>query len=284
MGSFFRVIFLIYIILGSKVVLGQYSDLKIGESTTLSSQVLKEDRLINIYLPEGYEASGEKEYPVIYILDGGMQEDFIHIVGLARFNSQAWIGRLPEAIVVGIENVNRRRDFTFAVDNIDFIEKEGFKKEYFPEYGGSERYIDFIRKELQPFVKRKYRVNSNSTVIGESLAGLLATQILLKSPELFTNYIIISPSLWWGEQSLLKAADKLMKERLQAEVNVYLGVPNKDEDLKMYNESKELFEEIQKNKKVHIVFDYLEDETHATVLHQAVYNAFKVLFKKGVPK
>lgn len=147
MKIFVRFLFILFIVLGSEVGLAQYASqfLQIGESITLSSKVLMEDRKVNVYIPESYNDNVEKRYPVIYLLDGGIEEDFIHIVGLARFNSQPWVGRLPEAIVVGIENVNRRRDFTFAVDNIDFVEKEGFKKEHFPAYGGSDKYIDFIQ-------------------------------------------------------------------------------------------------------------------------------------------
>jgi len=51
---------------------------------------------------------------------------------------------VPASIVVGIENTNRRRDFTFSVSNTDFIEKEGFQKSSFPQYGGSELYIQAI--------------------------------------------------------------------------------------------------------------------------------------------
>jgi len=153
--------------------------LTIGESQVLFSKKLNENRRINVYLPEDYDSTGQTKYPVIYILDGGMEEDFVHLVGLVRFNSQPWIGRVPASIVVGIENTNRRRDFTYAVDNIDFIEKEGFKKEHFPQYGGSTAYIDFIEKELQPYIQQNYHTNGNNTLIGESLAGLLTTEVLL---------------------------------------------------------------------------------------------------------
>ena len=46
--------------------------------------------------------------------------------------------------------------------------------------------------------------DSIKTLIGQSLGGLLATEILFKNPDLFDNYIIASPSLWWDDESLLK--------------------------------------------------------------------------------
>ncbi|MCE2682677.1 MAG: hypothetical protein LW704_06930 [Cryomorphaceae bacterium] len=94
----------------------------LGEQRTIYSKFLNETRTINIYLPEDYHENDTTQYPVIYILDGGMEEDFIHLVGLVRFNTQPWIARFPRSIVVGIENTKRRRDFTFEVGSLDFLE------------------------------------------------------------------------------------------------------------------------------------------------------------------
>ncbi len=254
--------------------------LTVGQSTVLFSKHLNENRNINIYLPEDYKANDTVKYPVVYILDGGLEEDFFHLTGIIRFNTQPWIARFPKSIVVGIENTNRRRDFTFAVANTDFIEKEGFQKSSFPQYGGSAQYINFLEKELQPYMTKNYAVNQQKTVIGESLAGLFSTEILLKKPDLFTNYIIISPSLWWGEESLLKQANELLNKNLKKPVNVYIGLPNKEEDLKMYQAGESLYQTLKGHQNLHVVFDYMPTELHSTVIHQAVYNAFKLLYPK----
>lgn len=251
-----------------------------GSSVSFPSAVLNEERTINIYLPESYHENDSVRYPVIYVLDGGWEEDFVHIAGLVRFNSQPWIARFPESIVVGIEGNNRRRDFTFAVTNIDFIEKEGFSKTSFPAYGGSGKYIQFLENELQPSIENMYRTSGKRTVIGESLAGLLCTEILLKQPGLFDDYIIISPSLWWGEEALLKGARKLLSQNLKRTVNVYIGAPDKEEDAKMYAEAEQLYKILTSNANINSVFDYMPDEIHSTVIHQAVYNAFKKLYPK----
>ena len=66
-----------------------------------------------------------------------------------------------------------------------------------PNNGGSDKFITFIEKELQPYIERTYSTNDSKTIIGQSLDGLLATEILFKNPKLFNHYIIISPSLWW---------------------------------------------------------------------------------------
>ncbi|MGJ1189325.1 alpha/beta hydrolase [Sphingobacterium siyangense] len=254
--------------------------LLMGRSEILHSKVLGEDRMINIYLPDNYNPNDSVRYPIVYVLDGGIDEDFFHIAGIVRFSTQPWIDRFPQSIVVGIGGNTRRRDFTFPVENTDFIEKEGFQKASFPSYGGSEKYRTFMKKELIPYISGNYKSNGKQTLIGESLAGLLSVEILLKQPELFDDYIIISPSLWWGEESLLKRAAKFLQGNLKKDIKVYLGVPNKEEDVRMYDEAIALSDILNNNKKIHFVFDYMPDELHSTVIHQAVYNAFKKLYPK----
>ena len=57
-------------------------------------------RHINIYLPEGYD-TGTGRYPVLYLINGGLDQDFLHIAGTSALNS-VW-GRSRPVIVVGIE-------------------------------------------------------------------------------------------------------------------------------------------------------------------------------------
>ncbi|APA93804.1 MULTISPECIES: alpha/beta hydrolase [Myroides] len=252
--------------------------LTFGTTDQLHSTILSEDRTINIVLPPDYNANDTIKYPVVYILDGGVEEDFIHLAGLVRFNSLPWIARFPNSIIVGIETINRRKDMTFAVDNLNFVEKAGFSKDMFPEYGRAEAYTAFLESELIPYIEKNYKGSSTRTVIGESLAGLYSTYVLEYHPYLFTNYIIISPSLWWGDEKLLDKTHTCLIEKIKQPVNVYVGVPNKEEDVKMYEYGKQLYKTLQKNKNIKSHFDYLPQEIHSTVIHQAVNNAFQKLY------
>jgi len=181
----------------SQVKINDKQKFSIGETITFKSGILNENRKLNIYLPLGYKKDSLKTYPVIYLLDGSVDEDFIHISGLVQFGSFSWIHMVPESIVVGIANIDRKKDFTFPTTN---------KKDKidFPTTGDSEKFIDFLEKEVQPFIEKSYKTSSIKTLIGQSLGGLLATEILFKKPNLFDNYIIASPSLWWDDESLLK--------------------------------------------------------------------------------
>lgn len=113
----------------------------LGLIDEIQSKELSEKRILNIYLPEGYNKNDTAKHPVVYLLDGSADEDFIHVAGLYQFNSFAWINRIPKSIIVDIATVDRRRDFTFPTTI------EGDKKRY-PTTGHSQQFVNFIEKEL----------------------------------------------------------------------------------------------------------------------------------------
>ena len=242
--------------------------LAIGQQLTLSSEVLDENRILNIYLPSSYEKDTTKKYPVIYLLDGSMDEDFIHIAGLVQFGSFSWINMIPESIVVGISNVHRKRDFTYPTQN----DKD---KIDFPTTGGSQKFIEFMTKELQPIIDKEYRTNKIKTLIGQSLGGLLATEVLFKRPEIFDNYIIISPSLWWDDGSLLNYTP----ETYDANKSVYIAV-GKEGDI-MEKAAKDLYDKLNLSKRENtdLYYNFFEKQNHGDALHLAVYDAFEKIFK-----
>src|ERR1700753_3542114 len=58
--------------------------LVIGESFTINSAILSEPRHINVFAPTEYGRKFDGPLPVLYVLDGGMDEDFLHIAGLVQ--------------------------------------------------------------------------------------------------------------------------------------------------------------------------------------------------------
>lgn len=249
----------------------------LGVINEIESKELSEKRVLNIYLPEGYDENDTIKYPVVYLLDGSADEDFIHIVGLYQFNSFEWINRVPKSIVVGIATVDRRRDFTFPTT----IKAD---KERYPTTGHSKAFINFIQKELQPYIERNYKTTSAKTIIGQSLGGLLATEILLKKPELFHQYIIVSPSIWWNNGSILNLSSSILEESFKQETKVYIGVGKEglvpgDNPRVMEVDANLLADKIKsaKSKSVTVYFDYLPEEDHATIMHRAVFNALRYL-------
>ncbi len=238
---------------------------QLGIIRQLHSVELNENRTLNIYLPEGYHK--DSSYPVIYLLDGSADEDFIHVAGLVQFYNFPWVNVLPKSIVVGIANVDRRRDFTFPTT----IEKD---KKDFLTTGGSEKFIRFIEKDLQPYINQSFKTTGSNMIIGQSFGGLLATEVLLKKPELFTEYVIVSPSLWWDKESLLKIKPAPLKNKL-----VYIAVGKEGE---IMEEDAKALNELIKSKLTNgtLQFEYISNKQHGNIFHQAVANAFEFLGEK----
>lgn len=252
---------------------GQVKPLTIGEIRTLRSEILKEDRTLNIYLPQNFNKA--KSYPVIYLLDGSMNEDFIHVTGLIQFFNQMY--SMPETIVVGIANIDRKRDFTFHTDLKDL------QKDY-PTTGHSDQFISFLEKELKPYIGTQFKV-TDTYVFGQSLGGLLATEILLKKPDMFDNYFIISPSLWWDDESLLKNADQWLARIPDTKKFIYISV-GKGEHPVMLKDAENLYDVLKKANKKNWKIEYkmMETDNHATILHRSLYEGLVKLFPYQEPK
>jgi predicted alpha/beta superfamily hydrolase len=256
----------------------------LGEAVEIASKQLGEKRTLNIYLPEGYRNSDTGRYRVVYLLDGSSNEDFPHIAGLVQFYEM--MGLMPKTIVVGLANVNRKRDFTFPITPAQGKKKPtatagGGKWDAFFEKemqdtaaGKSAKFMAFVEKELQPYITEHYRTGQR-TLIGQSLGGLLATEFLAKKPQLFDDYIIVSPSLWWDHQSLIKFVNPA---KLSGK-SVYIAV-GKEGDV-MENDAQLLSIALKQNTSANIIFRPFEKETHATILHNAVYDAFRTLYSKN---
>lgn len=174
---------------------------------TIESKAVNEKRVINVYTPPGYESSGKRKYPVLYMPDGGMTEDFPHVANTV--DSLIATRAIPPMIVVGIENTERRRDVTgpTTVKSDSAIA---------PRVGGSAAFRAFIREEVIPDVERRYRTTTDRTIVGESLAGLFVVETFLLEPGLFRSAIALSPSLWWNGGALLAQAP----DRIRASASV----------------------------------------------------------------
>lgn len=172
------------------------------DTLTVASLAIGESRLINVYTPPGYRASSAKKYPVLYMPDGGLDEDFPHVVNTV--DSLIALGVIRPVIVVGIPNTERRRDLTgptrFATDSA--IAKH---------VGGSFAFRRFIRDELFPVIRARYRTTDERAIVGESLAGLFIVETLLAEPALFSHYIALDPSLWWNGGAVVDSAETRLK-------------------------------------------------------------------------
>lgn len=194
---------------------------KVYGSFTLDSKILGETRRINIYAPPGYADRGRDRHPVLYMPDGGLQEDFPHVADAVDRAIAA--GAIAPMFVVGIENTQRKRDMTGPTEVAEELKLA-------PTLGGSAQFRAFIRDELIPQVARRLRTQPRRGIVGESLAGLFVAETFLREPRLFDVYIAISPSLWWNRDALLTQAPALLRDRRKALPARTLRLYSADED------------------------------------------------------
>ncbi|MBL7952751.1 MAG: alpha/beta hydrolase [Flavobacteriales bacterium] len=244
---------------------GPAAPFTLGSTERIHSVTLGEDRVLNIALPLGYHPDSAARYPVVYLLDGGADEDFIHIAGLAQFAAFEWIAWMQPSIIVGIANVDRQRDLTHPTSIAS-------DKAEFPTTGGSVAFMTFLQKEVIPFVEASYRTFPDRTLIGQSLGGLFATEVLLRKPYLFNHYIIVSPSLWWDNGSVLAIPTDSLSAPDIGVASVYIAVGQ--EGKVMVGGSKKLAA-LAKKAHVQVGFDQLKDHDHANILHRAVLDAVR---------
>lgn len=192
----------------------------IGQTHIIQSRILGQDREVNVYLPPEY-ADKSKRFPVLYIIDGGLDQDFLHVAGTSQLGA-IWARSQP-VVVVGVATKDRRAELAGPTSDPELLRK-------YPTAGKSSRFRDYIRNEVKPLIARTYRINGKDGVIGESLAGLFIAETYLREPTLFGAYAAISPSLWWDKERLSHEAAGLLGEKAPGRP-LYLSVANEGADM-----------------------------------------------------
>ncbi len=168
----------------------------------LNSEKTRQTYTVGIWLPESYETSKDKTYPVIYQLDGeGSLNTSIETV-----RGQSVSGDLEEVIIVGVYNYGAKsRWFDFTPTKADkFTQTLEVTARDFPT-GGSEQFYAFIVSELMPKINTEYRTDNKKNVLyGHSLGGLFCLSTLQKESSPFTHYLISSPSIWWNDREIFE--------------------------------------------------------------------------------
>jgi predicted alpha/beta superfamily hydrolase len=243
--------------------------LVIGDTFTIDSKALGETRRINVYMPPGYKESTDSRVPVLYMPDGGIAEDFLHVAGSVQISVSN--GTMRPFLLVGIENTQRRRDMTGPTQNED-------DKKIAPQVGGSLAFRRFIRDELMPKIRGRYRTTGEAAIVGESLAGLFVVETFFLEPDLFETYIAIDPSLWWNNEKLVKGAAEQLRARPKLEKTLYLA---SSDEKGIAAVTQRLAGILTANAPSTIRWHYesMPGEKHSTIYQPAALKAFRVVFK-----
>ncbi|MHB1223707.1 MAG: alpha/beta hydrolase [Gemmatimonadaceae bacterium] len=255
-------------------VVSDAAPLVIGETFTVLSRVLGEARRINVYAPPGFAAEGGEPLPVLYMPDGGIGEDFLHIAGLLQVSIGN--GAMRPFLLVGIENTERRRDMTGPTGNPE-------DRRIAPRVGGSAAFRAFIRSELMPSIDARYRTTSESAIVGESLAGLFVVETFLLEPDLFDSYLAFDPSLWWDDQRLVRSAGDMLRSRPARPATMLLA---SSAEPGLATVTRQFADVLQSGGFQGLRWYHLPmpDESHGTIYHPAALRAFRMVFGPAAGK
>lgn len=240
----------------------------------LQSKEANSTFVLNVYLPPSYSAT-KRKYPVLILTDA------LWSIGIAQttFDYMTILGAIPEVIIVGIGyppsgSLDWMR---YRFRDMTPVHIEGFDPS-----GSANKFIDFITRELFPYLENNYRIDSTDRCFfGHSFGGLLCSHILVEQPQLFNRYIIGSPSYWWGNKEIIKrlsSKDYLKSDSIKT-IYTFIGG---DEEKTMINNWKEfdsiLVNKISKN--IKFQEQIFQDETHQSVVPAAFSTAVKFVYKK----
>ena len=156
---------------------------------TIHSAIVGRDYDLYINLPRHFNDT-TRSFPVLYVLDAQWDFPLVNAV----FGEQYYDGFVPGIVTVGITwgGTNPNYDSLRARDLTPTNVKGN------PSSGNAPKFLDFIKKELIPYIDTRFRTVSNDrALMGSSLGGLFTLYAMFHETALFDRYVLTSPALGW---------------------------------------------------------------------------------------
>lgn len=261
----------------------------IGKHSLRNTQVVEikdgeQDRTyrISIQTPYGYSAGAEKGkvFPVMFITD--MSYNLPMVEGW--MNVATWGNTVERHILVGISyevNTNSRISRTYDYTPI-------VHEEWKDPTGGADAHLRFIKKQVLKYVENNYSTDPNSrTYVGSSLGGLFGAYVYLTQPDLFSNYILVSPSLWYDDGYLFRfeASTKIVKPKKPTKVFISAGELETPEDAgirnNLFTDAIKFTKKVEawENENVTIQFYPVADAFHSMTFPESIVRAIYWMHK-----
>ncbi len=258
------------------------------DSFTFKSKINKIKYTLYISTPKDYNESDE-DYPVIYLLDP--HYSFAIANNLVEFLSDRKL--LPKAIVVGIgyadNDVHKKyigyesKDFSTYKMNRgrDYlpIPKSQTESDFVQSYdkfsGGGKKFQAVIEKNIFPYINKKYRTNGKNTLVGHSYGALFTTWVFLTSNHLFTNYIAVSPSLWYENNWIFPLIESA---EIDNNSRIYLGVGLIENKTRMIDTLEDFAHKLEG--RASIKHEVLSGENHSTAFPLGLLHGLQFVFNE----
>jgi hypothetical protein len=249
--------------------------------------------VLYIKIPASYKTNTQKIYPCWYVTDAN--RSFAMMAEMANF-FEVPVTVEPEIFIVGIGykiedmgdwGVWRTRDLTPTnVPSSDTYWAEFFSKfagrELEVKTGGSAKFLEFIEKEVFPFIESNYRVSATDRGLGGySYGGLFSLYVLFKQPELFSIYYAGSPSIRYDKGVLYKYENEYAASHNDLNASLFMTAGGAEDSLTIANMHKMAAQLKSRNfPGLKVETRVFSDETHQSCIPAAWMRALRVLYKK----
>jgi predicted alpha/beta superfamily hydrolase len=263
------------------------------ELRTIYSDIMNEDLNIYIKLPVNYYSDSSQIYPVWYWTDANrafpILANISSILGFPKTD-------FPDIIIVSIGypvrdmadwTAWRTRDLTPTndpgIDSSLFITLEKLSgRKYDIKSGGASLFLEFIIKELIPYIESNYRVSSSDRGLGGySYGGIFVLNALFKHPETFSRYFAGSPSLWYDNGILFQYENEYALTHKDLNAKIFISAGGKEDD-EMLENVKKMTDQLQSRNYPGLKLEsyIFPDENHRSCIPAALMRAFRVLYKE----
>jgi uncharacterized protein len=263
------------------------------EARAFHSNILNREMVLFIKFPASYQTNLQKVYPCWYFTDANISFPMIaNIAGSFEFP----VIVEPEIFIVGIAyKINdmgewgawRTQDLTPTnIPSSDKYWANVFSKfagrQIEVRTGGAASFLDFISKELFPFVESNYRVSPIGRGLGGySYGGLFSLYVLFSQPELFNIYYAGSPSIKYDNGFLFTLEDKYAGTHEDLKAKLFMSAGGSEDSVMIAN-MKKMAAQLESRKYPGFTIDthIFPDETHNSCIPSSVMRAFRVLYNK----
>ncbi len=245
----------------------------IGETLTIPSKIMGEERTILVSTPPGYDRTSQG-YPVLYMTDG--DQHLTHTRGTVDFLSGN--GLMPQVIIVGVANTDRTRDLTPTHVASRTIDGQVYES---PTSGGASTFLDFFEQELFPYVDANYRTLPLRIFAGHSFGGLFALNAIFTRPATFGAVIAASPSLNWDDELPVRQAATFFDGRKELNATLFVAMANEEDGEPRPNRLDRLEQELEENSIDGFSWQVMRmpDETHGSMVLRAHYWGLRFVFE-----
>ncbi len=190
------------------------------EEVVIESTELGQKRQVLIYTPAHYQENTYTYYNVIYVFDAQDRALFDATNGITNLLTDG----SQDFIVVGIKATFIEEEM--YARNHDLLPSDT-KRNMGPKSGGNaEAFLAYVENEVVPYIESNYRTLPKRTAVGHSLSASFLVYTLLNEPELFDNYIAISPNLADDDQRLVRGLEKFDSGQFNSTKFLYLSSAN----------------------------------------------------------